>query len=541
MDVCISGAGMAPSGRKREPEEVRVLRGLHVTEPLSYRHSGGRRPRMTLVEGFRRLASLCLATLAHLLLILLLAEVAFLALPLGDDPVVQISWHRPAPVPKNEAPPARPQQSPSLPMPDFTAVVAPTPEAPAVTEPKSAGVPVVDGRAIEFSGSIGAGLVSEGNPGTFDRRSGRAAAVERYGGTSAGEDAVNRGLRWLAAHQSVDGFWSAGGFGALCPREETCGRRGLNAPEYDHGLTGLALLAFLGAGHAADRGEYAGVVRTGLRWLSRRQGRVGFFFEGVGGRPGDLYGHGIGLCALGEALAMAPDPALESTLERAVQATLRAQLASGGWGYRADGRDKRPEFTLSVWQMMGLKAALDAGVPVSPMALKRAQDFIRNQTQSDGGVRYSGTHVTAGSTAAALFARGRLDIASPVALERGLAYLEKVREEEEPDPDRAESGRHLYSWYYRTLATFQQQGPAWHEWNRSLRPILVSLQRRVGHADGSWRAADTGDAGPVYATALCVLMLEVYYRYLPLQREVTPLDRVLDSAIRPPRLAEAIK
>jgi hypothetical protein len=75
-----------------------------------------------------------------------------------------------------------------------------------------------------------------------------------------------------------------------------------------------------------------------------------------------------------------------------------------------------------------------------------------------------------------------------------------------------------YYWYYATLALFHHQGPAWREWNDAIEEELLDHQVQSGPAAGSWDPvglwAPVG--GRVYQTALCTLMLEVYYRYLPM-------------------------
>jgi hypothetical protein len=63
-------------------------------------------------------------------------------------------------------------------------------------------------------------------------------------------------------------------------------------------------------------------------------------------------------------------------------------------------------------------------------------------------------------------------------------------------------------------------GYEWDQWNRVMRRLLVETQCRDGScANGSWDpAGDTwGKAGGrIMSTALSVLTLEIYYRYLPL-------------------------
>ena len=61
----------------------------------------------------------------------------------------------------------------------------------------------------------------------------------------------------------------------------------------------------------------------------------------------------------------------------------------------------------------------------------------------------------------------------------------------------------------------------WEAWNTKLRDHLVRTQETEGHEAGSWHFRDEwGDiAGRVYTTAMSALILEVYYRFLPLYDE----------------------
>jgi len=60
--------------------------------------------------------------------------------------------------------------------------------------------------------------------------------------------AVLEGLIWLARHQNPDGSWSPKQFSACCSGEQGC--KGPGEEEFKVGLTGLSLLAFLGAGYS---------------------------------------------------------------------------------------------------------------------------------------------------------------------------------------------------------------------------------------------------------------------------------------------------
>lgn len=86
--------------------------------------------------------------------------------------------------------------------------------------------------------------------------------------------------------------------------------------------------------------------------------------------------------------------------------------------------------------------------------------------------------------------------------------------------------RDSYYWYYATQVMFHMQGEHWTEWNGALRDMLVSSQAKEGAASGSWdpirpTPEKWGSAGGRhYLTCLNLLMLEVYYRHLPLYLEL---------------------
>ena len=75
-------------------------------------------------------------------------------------------------------------------------------------------------------------------------------------------------------------------------------------------------------------------------------------------------------------------------------------------------------------------------------------------------------------------------------------------------------------WFFATQALHNVPGPAWDTWNRQIRRALVEVQSPPDVcADGSWafeKSVDSwsSDGGRLVTTSLCVLTLEVYYRYL---------------------------
>jgi hypothetical protein len=107
---------------------------------------------------------------------------------------------------------------------------------------------------------------------------------------------------------------------------------------------------------------------------------------------------------------------------------------------------------------------------------------------------------------------------SDARLVRGAGWLRKNLPSYGPDA----AARDAYYWYYATQVMIHVQGEAWEEWNDRLRTVLVETQEKNGPLGGSWDPAGRypdrwGSAGGrIYTTAMHLLMLEVYYRHLPL-------------------------
>ncbi len=355
----------------------------------------------------------------------------------------------------------------------------------------------------------------------------RTAAAMARGGSEATEQAVRRALLWLAANQAEDGRWETVRHGGGSGRGHAGPHRNqATGVGSDHGVTGLALLAFLGAGTTHTSGPHADCVAKGLRFLIDRQ-------RADGSLAGDaeffttLYCHGMAGIALAEAAAMTGDASLRAPLERAVNYTLAAQHpTTGGWRYAAG--DKGDTSQLG-WQVMLLEAATQAGLDAGPgsgidRGRQRAQAFLQSVSSGRAGglaAYRAGERPTMPMTAEALFCRLVLGASSDhPSVSEALAVIA------ESSPDR--SRPNAYAWYYATLASFHAGGRQWQAWNRHMQVAVLSLQRQdAGSLHGSWDPDPVwgGHGGRVYATAMAALSLEVYYRYVPLREKSTEVAK----------------
>jgi hypothetical protein len=341
----------------------------------------------------------------------------------------------------------------------------------------------------------------------------RPAAAVALGGSEDTERAVARGLAWLARAQSSDGRWDAARHGAGVERSvQGHDRKGAGARS-DHGVTGLAVLAFLGAGSTHREGGHAAEVARAIEFLIGRQ-------KPDGSLAGDaeffaaLYCHGMATIALGEACGMTGDERLREPLARAVAHTLSRQSpATGGWRYAAGDRGDTSQLG---WQVMALTAARNAGLMGLEASLARAGGFLAGVSSGRAGglaAYRAGERPTAAMTAEALFCRLLLGIdpAHP-SVSEAVSFLEAMPPDSGPF--------NAYACYYGTLAMFHAGGPAWERWNERMQRAILPGQRSGGDLDGSWDpdAVWGGHGGRVYSTALSVLCLEVYYRYLPMHQ-----------------------
>jgi hypothetical protein len=350
---------------------------------------------------------------------------------------------------------------------------------------------------------------------------GRKRAVARFGGSPATESAVEAALRWLKRHQEPDGHWDSKKYGA-----KSYGRGG------DVGVTGLGLLAFLGAGHTAKAGRFRDNVRRAQAWLIKQQDpKTGEINQKRAGKNARPYNHAMAALALAEAYGMTKDPTLREPAQKAMDCVSKWQNPYEGWRYRPRDGDNDPSVT--GWMLMVVKSAKIAGLKVDLAAYQGGLKYLNLSTYKKGR-REGKTHYRFGNggsygrwqsmTSVSLFCRLLMGY------QRTEPLLKKQADWLATDlPDWEKSKKNQshseYYWYYGTLAMFQMGGKHWTDWNTAMKKTLLGHQRKGGPMDGSVNDVDGswdpyslwGECGGrVYTTAINALSLEVYYRYLPL-------------------------
>ncbi len=362
----------------------------------------------------------------------------------------------------------------------------------------------------------------------FEGRFARKEELRKMGGGTGTEDALGKALEWLARHQSADGRWDGAGFADRCAGNK-CDGPGMVLS--DVGVTGLALLAFLGDGNFPGEGKHRlPVGRAGGWLLAQQKPDTGL----IGESNGDLYlyCHAIATMALAEVYAFTSAPDLRTPLERAVGLILHARNPSKAWRYTLPPTGDN-DTSVTSWMVLALKAAEDAGIRVEDRtAYEGALAWFDEMTDMSSGrcgyrqkgelsSRMTGTkerfpaEKTEALTAAALICRlhlGQTREKHPI-LRLHADLLRRTPPVWEVTPERSLVDE--YYWYYGSLAMFQMGGEDWKAWNVAMKKALLEHQRHDGDERGSWDplgAWGTG-GGRIGMTAFCALCLEAYYRF----------------------------
>ncbi len=340
----------------------------------------------------------------------------------------------------------------------------------------------------------------------------RLTKLKQNGGSSECEAAVSKALEWLKTKQNPDGSWGSG---------------------YKSAMTGLALLCYLGRCETPESPFYGDNVMKGILYLIElsKKNEKGFITEDFKSNGG-AYEHGIATYALGEMYTLArlgskSLPGMREVFENGVKQIIEHQNETGGWDYYvkndSDGKPRsgRDDLSVTGWQYQALKAASHTGLKIKDLnsSINKTIKYLEKSQTKDGGIGtlnrdapYNQWNLT-GTGVLGLQTLGKGGRASVI--DKGVGFLRKFITEEPLDWNK---NCNLYCWYYYTQAFFQKGGMEWTFYNQQIMPQLLNNQK----PDGSWKperanspvAAVNEKEGGVYKTAMCVLQLEVYYRYL---------------------------
>jgi hypothetical protein len=345
-------------------------------------------------------------------------------------------------------------------------------------------------------------------------------------------------LRWLLAHQSPDGGWECEGYRRWCdgtPAKGT-GPDGAGKPQYDVGITSLAVLALWGGSERAPANE-APAIRTaaeaGLRYLRNVQDSEGCF--GPRQTTHYIYNHAIASIAMVEGYAATANAAQRLSAQKALDFIAAARNPYFAWRYGVQPGDN--DTSVTGWMMSALaaarrtnaedvKAGREPSFRVDPSTSDGIKAWIDKVTDDKGRAGYQ----TRGTGPARM-----TDLVDKFPAEKSesmtaIAVLARLELGTDPTSQPVADGARLcgaclpewntldgsidfYYWYYATVALNRIGGSTAGVWNRALSAAVLPAQHKDGDYCGylgSWDPLDPwgSDGGRVYTTAIIALALE---------------------------------
>jgi hypothetical protein len=315
--------------------------------------------------------------------------------------------------------------------------------------------------------------------------------------TPAAEQAVKKGVAWLSRNQLPSGGWQS--------------KQGDTS-----GIAGACAIALMSQGHLPGTGDYGVNTALALRFILDSAQPDGLLYRSEFGIY-PMYHHGLATLALAEAWGQTGDRRIREALRKAVDLICATQNQRGGWRYQPKIADD--DLSVSVMQLMALRAAQDAGMDVPVEVITAGIEYVKfchspRGTGGEGGFGYTGPRdsgwARTGAGVTALQVAG--DYRADEVIE-GIEYLMRQFPVVEGGADAAKRGHWYYGAYYTTMGIYQaqslgSQGKAW--WNTFYPAMTRELLKRQ-KPDGAW-----GDERIAYETAMSVLVLTVPYRYLPI-------------------------
>lgn len=310
---------------------------------------------------------------------------------------------------------------------------------------------------------------------------------------------IAQGLDWLAYNQHKLGHWTAQG-------------------RYPTAMTALSGLALMSEGSTATQGKYADNIRRAVDYILRQSRQNGL----IGDPLRDdryTYGHGFSMLFLSQVLGDEEDEdrraEIVDVLTRAVEFTGQAQTQAGGWGYvSAKDGGGFDEGSTTITQVQGLRSCRNAGIPVPKEIIDKAVKYIHDCTLPDGAVQYSskgggGRPAITAAAIACLYNAGEYD---DEFVPRMLKYCEQNL-----GPDtRSSYGHWHYAHFYYAQVQYREGGDTWSNYRSEIEAKLLREAAEVKLGDKTGVQWTQGYIGPVYTTALNLIILQLDNACLPI-------------------------
>lgn len=313
------------------------------------------------------------------------------------------------------------------------------------------------------------------------------------------DEIIKAALHYLAAKQTPSGAWTSPG------------------GEHPVAVTGYTLMAFLAAGHLPNEGEYGKIVQNGIDYLltcARSDGYITSEGARGGRKSSNMYDHGIATIALAEVYGQTQDPNVRSALTASIKLIVACQNQEGGWRYTP--RPESADISVTVLQVVALRAAKNGGINVPQKTIDRAVEFVKScYDPPSGGFTYQPRNRQPGfaRTAAAIYSLQVCGLYNDPLVAKGSRYLLAMTGAQDRQ-------WYTYGHFYAAPAQYMIGGDTWQKWyNRVKADLLPRVVTQPGDKTiAYWEGVDNDakNVGSVYVTAVYTTILAMPYHYVPL-------------------------
>ncbi len=197
-----------------------------------------------------------------------------------------------------------------------------------------------------------------------------------------------------------------------------------------------------------------------------------------------MYGHGFATLFLAECYGMTMRADIREKLSKAVNLIVNTQNNEGGWRYQPVRRDA--DISVTICQVMALRAARNAGLFVPRETIDRCTEYVKRSQNADGGFMYmiQGGQSAFPRSAAGVVALYSAGIYEGPEIDQGPRLPDGLTCRK-PTTFNRES-HYFYGHYYAVQAMWHAGGEYWSKWYPAVRDALVARQAD----DGSWTRLD---------------------------------------------------
>ncbi|QDU10447.1 prenyltransferase/squalene oxidase repeat-containing protein [Gimesia aquarii] len=301
---------------------------------------------------------------------------------------------------------------------------------------------------------------------------------------------VKRGLKFLAERQHPDGSFGSG-----------------STFKTNVAVTALCGMAFLADGNTPGRGKYGLQVQKAVDFILASCKPSGYIISPDSISHGPMYGHGFATLFLAEVYGMTRSKDVRVKLEKAVELIVKSQNSKGGWRYTPESKDA--DLSVTVCQIMALRAARNCGIFVSKDVIDRCIDYVKKSQNPDGGFRYQLVRQAVSEfprSAAGVVALYSAGIYEGAEIQNGLSYLMRHL----PNQRYFRGSHFFYGQYYAVQAMWQAGGQYWGRWYPAIREELISGQM----TSGGWRPDSSNCIE--YSTAMSCIVLQIPRNNIPI-------------------------